>query len=336
MTILVTGGAGFIGANLVRYLVSKKREVVVFDNLTYAGNLANLEDLDPDLATFVKGDVADPKDIRNVFKAHKPESVLHLAAESHVDRSIVAPGEFIRTNVMGAQVILDAARDFDVKKFVHVSTDEVYGSLGEEGLFTEQNNLAPNSPYSASKASSDLLVRAYYKTFGLPACITRCSNNYGPYQFPEKLIPLFSTNAMEGKPLPIYGQGKNIRDWIYVLDHCRALVAVMDNGKPGQIYNIGADCEKSNMEITRTILKILGKPESLIEYVRDRPAHDFRYAIDSGKIRRELGWTPKMDFEAGLEATVGWYQENREWWESIKSGEYRNYYKKMYGGRLKD
>ena len=335
MTILITGGAGFIGSNLVRYLVGKGRKVVTFDALTYAGNLGNLEGLDQNLFSFEKGDVANPKDLRRVFEKHKPAAVMHLAAESHVDRSIDAPGEFIRTNVLGTQIILDAAKDFGVEKFVHVSTDEVYGSLGDQGLFTEESTLAPNSPYSASKASSDLLVRAYHKTYGLPGCITRCSNNYGPYQFPEKLIPLFSTNAMEDKPLPVYGQGKNVRDWIYVLDHCSALCAVMDHGRPGEVYNIGADCEKTNIDITKAILKILGKPESLIRYVTDRPAHDFRYAIDSAKIEKELGWKPKVKFEDGLADTIKWYAENKDWWASIKSGEYLGYYEKMYGDRLK-
>lgn len=334
MPIFVTGGAGFIGSNLVRQLVGQGRKVINFDKLTYAGNLENLEGLDPELHIFVKGDVADPTQVRKAFEEHKPKGVMHLAAESHVDRSIDSPGEFIRTNVTGTQVILDAARDFGVEKFVHVSTDEVYGELGAKGKFTETSPLKPNSPYSASKASSDLLVRAYNKTFGVKACITRCSNNYGPYQFPEKLIPLFSTNAMEDKPLPVYGKGANVRDWIHVTDHCDALIAVLDKGIPGEIYNIGADRELANIEITRLILKLLDKPESLIRFVDDRPAHDFRYAIDSTKIMKELGWKPAIQFEQGLAQTIQWYKSNKEWWDRIKSGQYLDYYDKMYGERL--
>ena len=336
MRIVVTGGAGFIGSNLVRKLVKAGRRVITFDKLTYAGNLGNLLDLDDTLHTFVKGDVADPADVRLLFDKYRPDVVLHLAAESHVDRSIDAPSEFVRTNIAGTQVLLDAARDYGLQKFVHVSTDEVYGSLGPTGEFTEESPLAPNSPYSASKASSDLLARSYHKTFGLSVCTTRCSNNYGPYQFPEKLIPLFSTNAMEGLPLPIYGKGENVRDWIHVEDHCDALIAVMKNGRPGQIYNIGASRELQNIEITRLILKILDKPETLIKYVTDRPAHDFRYAIDSSKIQTELGWEPKIPFEEGLAQTVKWYLANKEWWETIKSGQYREYYEQMYAKRLKD
>lgn len=336
MRIAVTGGAGFIGSNLVRKLILQGCRVVTFDKLTYAGNLGNLIDLDEKLHTFVCGDVADPTDVRALFEKYRPDALMHLAAESHVDRSIEAPSEFVRTNVAGTQVLLDAARDFGLDKFVHVSTDEVYGSLGPTGAFTEESTLAPNSPYSASKAASDLLVRSYFKTFGLPVCTTRCSNNYGPYQFPEKLIPLFSTNAMEGLPLPIYGKGENVRDWIFVDDHCDALIAVLEKGRPGQVYNIGANREMQNIEITRLILKILDKPETLIKFVQDRPAHDFRYAIDSNKIRSELGWNPKIPFEEGLEQTVQWYRDNKEWWETIKSGKYREYYEQMYGRRLKE
>ena len=335
MRILLTGGAGFIGSNLVAYLIELEYEVVTFDKLTYAGNLGNLAGIDTKLHTFELGDVADPVRVREVFAKYKPDVVMHLAAESHVDRSIEAPGEFVQTNVSGTQVMLDAAREFDVQKFVHVSTDEVYGSLGKTGLFTEATPLAPNSPYSASKAASDLFVRAYGETYGFPACITRCSNNYGPFQFPEKLIPLFSTNAMEGKPLPLYGAGQNIRDWIYVLDHCKALVAVLEKGRPGHVYNIGADCEKTNLDITRTILKVLNKSEDLIRFVDDRPGHDLRYAIDSTKIQTELGWKPEVGFEQGMEATIGWYREHRQWWEEIKTGAYRDYYEKWYGDRLK-
>lgn len=335
MGIVVTGGAGFIGSNLVRFLVGQGDTVVTFDKLTYAGNLKNLDGLDESLHTFVRGDIAEPKDVRALFETHQPDVVMHLAAESHVDRSIDAPGEFIRTNVQGTQVLLDTAKHFGVRKFIHVSTDEVYGELDETGLFTEETPLAPNSPYSASKAASDLLVRAYVKTFGFPACITRCSNNYGPYQFPEKLIPLFSTNAMEDKPLPLYGKGSNVRDWIHVEDHCRALRVVMEMGVPGEVFNIGGNCEKTNLEITRAILKILGKPEDLIQYVTDRPGHDFRYAIDSSKIRKALSWEPEIPFEKGLASTIAWYQNNRSWWEEIKSGAYRDYYEQMYGKRLK-
>lgn len=334
MSILVTGGAGFIGTNLVRMLVSQERSIVTFDKLTYAGNLANLKDLPRDLHTFVRGDLADPKDVNALFETYQPEAVIHLAAESHVDRSIDDPTEFVRTNVLGTLVLLQAAKQHQVKKFVQVSTDEVYGSLGPEGYFTETTPIAPNSPYSASKASADLLVRSFYKTFGFPACITRCSNNYGPYQFPEKLIPLFATNAMEDKAVPLYGKGENIRDWIHVDDHCRALATVLDFGKIGQVYNIGGNSERANIDIARTILRHLEKSEDLIQFVQDRPGHDFRYAIDSGKIKKELGWEPSMQFEQGIFSTIEWYKTNRQWWEEIKSGTYREYYEKMYADRL--
>ena len=334
MRIVVTGGAGFIGCNLVRHLVGLGHEVTTFDKLTYAGNLANLKGLEANLHTFVRGDIANAEQVRDLFGRLQPEVVMHLAAESHVDRSIDEPDAFLRTNVLGTQVLLEAAREFGTGKFVHVSTDEVYGTLGAQGLFTEESPLAPNSPYSASKAASDLFVRSYVETFGLNACITRCSNNYGPFQFPEKLIPLFSTNALEDKPLPIYGAGTNIRDWIFVEDHCRALTAVMEQGGRGEVYNIGADCEKTNLDITRTILRILDKSEDLIRYVEDRPGHDLRYAIDNSKIRRELGWEPRMSFDEGMALTIQWYKDHRAWWDEIKSGAYRKFYARWYGGRL--
>ncbi|MDI3281118.1 MAG: dTDP-glucose 4,6-dehydratase, partial [Bacillota bacterium] len=259
--------------------------------------------------------------------------IVNFAAESHVDRSIEEPGVFIRTNVAGTQVLLDAARRYGVPLFVQISTDEVYGSLGPAGAFTEETPLAPNSPYSASKAGADLLVRAYHHTYGLPAIITRCSNNYGPYQFPEKLIPLMITNALADEPLPVYGDGLHVRDWLYVEDHCRALDLVLEKGRPGEVYNIGGAGERTNLEVVRAILRLLGKPESLIRFVKDRPGHDRRYAMDASKIRRELGWAPRYSFEEGLRRTVQWYLEHRRWWEEIKSGEYREYYRRMYEGR---
>jgi dTDP-glucose 4,6-dehydratase len=336
--VLITGGCGFIGTNLIRYILSDVPDfsIVNYDLLTYAGNLENTSDLEtlyPGRYKFIRGDISDASKVSEVFEENKFDLVLNLAAESHVDRSIEAAGVFIRTNVMGTQVLLDAAQKHKVSRFLQVSTDEVYGSLGATGAFTEDLPLKPNSPYSASKASSDLFVRAYIKTFGLDAVITRCSNNYGPYQFPEKLIPLMIANALEDKELPVYGDGKNIRDWIHVTDHARGIVAVALKGKTGQAYNMGGDAEKMNIEIVKLILAHMNKPENLIKYVKDRPGHDFRYAMDFSKIEKELGWRPIMTFEEGLSSTIDWYLANRPWWEKIRTGDYLNYYDRMYGNR---
>lgn len=335
MKILITGGAGFIGSNLLHYLHEKYPEYLLInlDKLTYAGNLENLKDLEGNRNyRFVKGDICDRTALEPLFQEGL-DGVLHLAAESHVDRSITDPDIFITTNVLGTGVLLDMVRKYKVPRYVQISTDEVYGSLGPTGYFTEETSLAPNSPYSASKASADFLVRAAYHTFGLPVMITRCSNNYGPYQFPEKLIPLMISNALEGKELPVYGDGLNVRDWLHVLDHCRGIDAVFHHGKPGEVYNIGGHNELSNINIVKLILKELGKPESLIKYVTDRPGHDRRYAIDAAKIHRELGWEPSIRFEDGIKTTIQWYLKHRNWWAKIKSGEYREYYEKMYGNR---
>jgi dTDP-glucose 4,6-dehydratase len=337
MRILVTGGAGFIGANFVQHLLAEHSddEVLTLDLLTYAGNLANLE---PVLAEprhrFVRGDVADRETVERLL-GEGIDAVVNLAAESHVDRSIEDATAFLRTNVVGTQVLLDAARRAGVRRFVQVSTDEVYGSLGPEGVFTEESPLRPSSPYAASKAAADLLVRAAHRTYGLDAVVTRCSNNYGPYQFPEKLIPLFITNALADEPLPLYGDGRQVRDWIHVADHCRALALVLRAGRAGEVYNIGGGNERPNAEIARTILDVLGKPASLVRHVADRPGHDRRYAIDAGKIRRALGWTPREPFDAGIAATIEWYRAHRPWWEAVKSGAYRAYYERTYGERLR-
>lgn len=335
--ILVTGGAGFIGSNFVRFMLGKYPEytIVNFDALTYAGNLENLTSIENDTRyRFVKGSICDRGAVESVFTKHAIDAVVHFAAESHVDRSITGPSIFIDTNIVGTNVMLEVARKFTVKKFLHVSTDEVYGSLGAEGLFTETTPLHPNSPYSASKASSDLLVLAYQHTFGFPGVVTRCSNNYGPYQFPEKLIPLMIANALNDKPLPVYGNGLNVRDWLYVGDHCSALDCVLHNGTNGDVYNIGGNNEKTNIEIVKLILDVLGKPESLIAYVKDRPGHDLRYAIDAGKMQRDLGWSPSLTFENGMKQTIQWYLENRQWWERILSGDYQKYFETMYAERL--
>ncbi len=330
--VLVTGGCGFIGSNFVRYLLETDPQVRVinFDKLTYAGNLANLSDLAEDPRyRFVHGDVADRDLVRKVVPG--VAVIFHFAAESHVDRSIQDSGPFVRTNVLGTQVLLDAAREFSVPRFIQVSTDEVYGSLGATGWFTEETALAPNSPYSASKAAGDLLVRSYVHTFGLPAIVTRCSNNYGPYQFPEKLIPLFINNLLQDQPIPVYGDGQNVRDWIYVRDHCTALERVWRAGRPGEVYNVGGECERTNLQITHALLDALGKPRSLIRYVKDRPGHDRRYAIDCSKIKRELGWQPAVSFETGLQETIRWYQDHADWVQNIRTGEYLKYYEKQYG-----
>lgn len=329
--LLVTGGCGFIGSNFVRHLLATDPNVHVvnFDALTYAGNLANLADVaNHPRYTFVKGDVTDREAVRSAMAG--VTDVIHFAAESHVDRSIQDSGPFLRTNVIGTQILLDAAREFKVQKYVQVSTDEVYGSLGATGLFTEETPLHPNSPYSASKAGADLLVQAYEHTFGLPAVITRCSNNYGPYQFPEKLIPLFVTNLLNDQPVPVYGDGMQIRDWIHVLDHCTGVEAAWRKGKPGQVYNFGGRCEKPNLELTHTLLDLLGKPKTLIRYVEDRLGHDRRYAIDCTKAGRELGWTPKATFETGLRETIDWYKANAAWVAGIKNKDYLSYYEKQY------
>lgn len=337
MKILVTGGAGFIGSNFVKYMLKKHPDykIVNLDLLTYAGNLENLkeEESNPNYK-FVKGDIANRDFIIDLFEKEKFDAVINFAAESHVDRSILNPDIFVRTNVLGTQVLLDAAKHTKVEKYIQVSTDEVYGSLGETGLFTEETPLAPNSPYSASKAGADLLVRSYHKTYGMHTMITRCSNNYGPYQFPEKLIPLMIINALHDKDLPVYGDGLNIRDWLYVDDHSSAIDLVLHKGKSGEVYNIGGNNEKTNIEIVKTILKELGKPESLIKFVKDRPGHDRRYGIDATKIRNELGWKPETNFETGIKKTIKWYLDNQEWWENVISGEYLEYYKKQYRDRL--
>ncbi|MCH9655071.1 MAG: dTDP-glucose 4,6-dehydratase, partial [Planctomycetes bacterium] len=319
--ILVTGGCGFIGSNFIRYQLSEYSDISItnLDKLTYAGNLENLKEIESHSGyKFVKGDIADSNFVNSLLESTDFDAVINFAAESHVDRSILDSGPFIQTNIVGTQILLDASRKQNIKRFVQVSTDEVYGSLGLEGLFTEETPIAPNSPYSASKAAADLLVRSYYKTFDLPAIITRCSNNYGPYQFPEKLIPLFISNAMEDKDLPIYGAGTNVRDWIHVNDHCRGIDAALRKGEVGQVYNFGGNTEMQNIEITRVILKLLKKPESLIKYVTDRPGHDMRYAIDCSKAESELGWKPETEFQSGLDATLKWYQENLDWVNRIR------------------
>jgi len=333
MNILVTGGAGFIGANFVRRLLARGEDRVVnLDLLTYAGNLENLAGLEAHPRyRFVRGDVGDRGLADSLLAAEKIDAVVNFAAESHVDRSLEAPRTFLETNVLGTQTLLDAARAAGVGRFVQVSTDEVYGSLGAEGRFTETSPLAPNSPYAASKAAADLVCRAYHKTFGLPVMVTRCSNNYGPYQFPEKLIPLMIANALEDRPLPVYGDGLNVRDWLHVEDHCAAVELVLREGRPGEVYNVGGENEWPNLEIVKLLLRLLGKPESLIRFVPDRPGHDRRYAIDAGKLRRELGWAPALPFADGIAATVAWYREHRPWWEQIRSGAYREYYDRMYG-----
>jgi len=337
-TVLVTGGAGFIGSNLIRWILANRDwRIVNLDALTYAGNLANLHDVESDPRySFVHGRIEDVVLVRSVLSEYGIEGIIHCAAESHVDRSIMAAAPFVETNVRGTLSLLEAAREHDVERFIHVSTDEVYGSLGPtDPPFTEESPLAPNSPYAASKAAADCLVRAFVHTYNLPAIITRCSNNYGPYQFPEKLIPLVIANALDDRPIPIYGDGLQVRDWIYVLDHCRGLVSAYERGCIGQTYNFGGRSERGNIEVVRSILRLLGKPESLIDHVADRPGHDRRYAINCDKAERELDWRPHVTFEKGLEKTIRWYLDNRQWVDEVRSGEYRSYYERQYGGRSK-
>ena len=333
--ILVTGGCGFIGSNFIRYaLKNSDYEIVNLDKLTYAGNLKNLVDVQNDPRyKFYKGDICNFELVSFIIEKENVDSIINFAAESHVDRSILSSQEFIRTNVTGTNVLLEVTRLYQLKKFLQISTDEVYGSLGPEGKFTEETPLSPNSPYSASKASADLLVKAFHHTYGVPALITRCSNNYGPYQFPEKLIPLMIINALNNKPLPVYGDGMNVRDWIYVEDHCEAILKVFEKGRIGEVYNIGAENEKPNIEIVKLILKELRKDEYLITYVKDRPGHDRRYAIDATKIKTELGWKPSHTFETAIKETINWYIQNQSWWKEIISGDYLNYYKKWYEER---
>ena len=339
MRIVVTGGAGFIGANFVYYLLENHPEdtVIAYDLLTYAGNLETLEDaMKNDNFKFVKGDIADRKAVYELFETEKPDIIVNFAAESHVDRSIENPQIFLQTNVMGTQVLLDACRKYGIKRYHQVSTDEVYGDLPLERtdlFFTEETPIHTSSPYSASKAGADLLVLAYHRTFGLPVSVSRCSNNYGPSHFPEKLIPLIISRALNNETLPVYGTGENVRDWLYVRDHCSAIDLVMRKGREGEVYNIGGHNERTNLCVVKTILKQLNKPESLITYVKDRAGHDLRYAIDPTKIHNELGWLPETKFADGIQKTIQWYLDNRQWWETIISGEYQNYYEYMYGNR---
>ena len=336
MNLLVTGGAGFIGSNFIQYMLEMHPalHVINLDKLTYAGNMENLKDIEENPRhSFVHGDICDAGLVRSLLDEREIDAIVNFAAESHVDRSLLGASEFVRTNILGTNVLLEAAKAHTLSKFVQVSTDEVYGSLGAEGRFAETTPLHPNSPYAASKASADLLALAYHHTFGLPIVVTRCSNNYGPYQFPEKLIPLMIANAMNDKPLPVYGDGANVRDWIHVLDHCAAIDAVLQRGVSGEVYNIGGNSERTNLDVVKIILRAFGKPDSLITFVTDRLGHDRRYAIDAEKIERELGWKPRHTFEAGIAQTILWYKENSSWWQRIISGEYKEYYKKMYEGR---
>lgn len=335
MNILVTGGAGFIGSNFVRLILDNSQDKVVnYDLLTYAGNLANLAGYeDHDRYRFVRGDVRDRAAVRQVLADEKIEAVVHFAAESHVDRSLDGPEVFVLTNVLGTEILLEECRAAGVERFVMVSTDEVYGSLGAEGRFTETTPLAPNSPYAASKAAADMLCRSFFQTFEFPVMTTRCSNNYGPYQFPEKLIPLMIANALENKALPVYGKGENVRDWLYVGDHCTAIELVLRHGRPGGIYNIGGDNEMRNIDLVEMLVDRLACSRELITFVKDRLGHDLRYAIDASLIRQELGWSPSVDFATGLTHTVDWYLSHRDWWQKIRSGDYQDYYQKMYGER---
>jgi dTDP-glucose 4,6-dehydratase len=336
-TLLVTGGCGFIGSNFIRIVLAEEPEtsIVNLDKLTYAGNPENLADLSGNPRyRFQQGDICDRALVDSLLADGAIDAVVNFAAESHVDRSILDSTPFIQTNIVGTQTLLDASRAAKVRRYLQVSTDEVYGSLGDTGYFTETTPLDPSSPYSASKTAADLLVQAAHRTFGFPAITTRCSNNYGPYQFPEKLIPLFIKNASQDKQLPVYGQGNNVRDWIHVADHCRGILAALRKGREGEVYNFGGRCELKNIDLTKKLLAALGKPESLIKYVADRPGHDHRYAIDCSKAQRELGWEPKVDFETGLRETIAWYRANTQWVERVTSGEYRKYYAAQYAGRV--
>ncbi len=339
MTIIVTGGAGFIGSNFIYYMMGKYPDyrIICLDKLTYAGNLSTLAPImDNPNFRFVKADICDREALDVLFEEEHPDMVVNFAAESHVDRSIDDPSIFLQTNIMGCAALMDTCRKYGIERFHQVSTDEVYGDLPLERpdlFFTEDTPIHASSPYSASKAAADLLVLAYYRTYGLPATISRCSNNYGPYHFPEKLIPLMIVNCLNDKPLPVYGDGLNVRDWLYVEDHCRAIDLIIHKGRVGEVYNVGGHNEKSNIDIVRLICRELGKPENLITYVTDRKGHDRRYAIDPGKIHDELGWLPDTCFEDGIKKTIQWYLDNREWWETIISGEYQDYYEKMYGNR---
>ena len=339
MKWFVTGGAGFIGSNFVFYMLDKYPEdqIICLDKLTYAGNLETLEGVmeNPGF-TFVKGDIADREVVYALFEKERPDIVVNFAAESHVDRSVVDPGIFLQTNILGTGVLMDACRKYGIQRYHQVSTDEVYGDLPLDRpdlFFTEETPIHTSSPYSASKASADLLVQAYHRTFGLPVSISRCSNNYGPYHFPEKLIPLMIANALNDKPLPVYGTGENVRDWLYVTDHCAAIDLIVRKGRVGEVYNIGGHNERTNLQVVKTILKALDKPESLIRFVTDRPGHDMRYAIDPSKIHEEVGWLPETPFDEGIQKTIRWYLNNKPWWEHIISGDYQNYYEKMYGNR---
>ena len=338
-TVIVTGGAGFIGSNFIFYMLKTHPEdrIVCLDKLTYAGNLSTLAPvMDKPNFRFVRADICDRETVFALFEEEKPDVVVNFAAESHVDRSIEDPGVFLRTNILGTQTLMDASRKYAVKRYHQVSTDEVYGDLPLDRpdlLFTEETPIHTSSPYSASKASADLLVLAYHRTYGLPVTISRCSNNYGPYHFPEKLIPLMIANALNDKPLPVYGQGLNVRDWLYVEDHCRAIDLILQKGLVGEVYNIGGHNEMRNIDIVKLICKELNKPESLITYVTDRKGHDMRYAIDPAKIHKGLGWLPQTKFEDGIKKTIQWYLQHREWWETIISGEYQTYYERMYANR---
>ncbi|HEY6625560.1 MAG TPA: dTDP-glucose 4,6-dehydratase [Ignavibacteriaceae bacterium] len=334
--ILVTGGAGFIGSNFINYILSNRKDIFIvnLDKLTYAGNLQNLKSVENHANyTFVKGDIVNDELVSYLFQKYEITHVINFAAESHVDRSILGSEIFFRTNVLGTNVLLENAKRFGVEKFIQISTDEVYGSLGPDGQFEETTPLQPNSPYAASKAAADMMALAFYHTYHVPVVITRCSNNYGPYQFPEKLIPLMIINSLNNKKLPVYGDGMNVRDWIYVIDHNKAVELVFDKGKVGEVYNIGANTEKPNIEIVKLLLKHTGKTEELIEYVKDRPGHDRRYAINSTKINKELGWEVEYSFESAIQDTIKWYIDNQKWWKEIISGDYQNYYKLQYSSQ---
>ncbi len=339
MKIIVTGGAGFIGGNFVHYMLNKHKDymIICLDSLTYAGNMETLEPVmgNPNFK-FIKGNISDREFIFSLFETEKPDIIVNFAAESHVDRSIEDPSIFLQTNIIGTGVLLDACRNYGIQRYHQVSTDEVYGDLPLDRtdlFFTEETPIHTSSPYSSSKASADLLVQAYYRTYRVPATISRCSNNYGPYHFPEKLIPLMIVNALHDKKLPVYGKGENVRDWLYVEDHCSAIDMIIHDGRVGEVYNIGGHNEKTNLEVVNTIINQLGKSEELIQYVTDRPGHDMRYAIDPTKIKNELGWEPTTSFDEGIKKTIKWYLDNKEWWENIISGEYQNYYNKMYNNR---